>query len=387
MTRLLLFVTRFPPEFVGTAQYALLLANGLARRADLAVTVLAPAYAGRNWPDESLPFCVRRDPALVARPVVLRYPRSTRALLRALAEVRPDVLWAINGMATRVAGRVAGQLELPVLGTLHGTDMARRLPGRNPWTWLESRWQRRFYRRAGLLLTNSAFTHDLALSKGIAADKLRVVRLGVPLPADPEAVRQRARLAHPEWCDHPLVLTVGRLVPQKGHRLLLEAMATVLPTRPEVRHVIVGDGPERPALEAQIARLGIASQVQLVGRLAPGTLDELYSLATVFALTSHQVAGQVEGMGYVFLEAAAWGVPAVATRHGGIPEAVLDGVTGALVPAQAPAIAAALAHLLDDSPRRQQMAAAARARVSNEMGLERMIEAAAAAIDQVRAGA
>jgi glycosyltransferase involved in cell wall biosynthesis len=387
LTRLLLFVTRFPPEFVGTAQYALLLANGLARRADLAVTVLAPAYAGRDWPDEALPFSVRRNPALVSRPVVCRYPRSTRALVQALAEVRPDVLWAVNGMATRVAGRVARQLAVPVLGTLHGTDMARRLPGRNPWTWLESRWQRRFYQRAGLLLTNSTFTHDLAVSKGIATDKLRVVRLGVPLPAAAEAVRRRARLAHPEWCDRPLVLTVGRLVPQKGHRLLLDAMAAVLPARPEVRHVIVGDGPERPALAAQIARLGLASQVQLVGRVPPEALDELYSLATVFALTSHQVAGQVEGMGYVFLEAAAWGVPAVATRHGGIPEAVLDGVTGALVPAHAPAVAAALTHLLDNPARRQEMAAAAQARVRGEMSLERMIEAAAAAIDQVKGGA
>lgn len=386
MIRLLLFVTRFPPEYVGTAQYTALLADGLARCADLEVTVLAPAYPGRTWSDAGLPYRVIRAPGLASRLVAARYPCSVRALRRSLAELRPDVLWAVNGMATRVAGIVADELRPPVIGTIHGTDIARRLPGRTPWTWLESVYQRRFYARADRLLTNSKFTHDLAVGKGLAPEKLQVIRLGVAAPSDPEGVRRRARERHPELVDRPIVLTVGRLVKQKGHRLLLSAMAEVLPRRPQALHLVVGDGPEREALQARVRALGLERQVLLTGRLPQETLEEYYALARVFALTSHEVASYVEGMGFVFLEAAAWGLPAVATQHGGIPEAVADGESGFLVPAETSPIAARLGLLLDDEPLCRRMAERASERVREELSLERMVREAVAVVHAVLAG-
>jgi glycosyltransferase involved in cell wall biosynthesis len=374
--RLLLFVTRFPPEYVGTAQYTVLLADGLARYADLDVTVLAPAYPGRTWSDAGLPYRVIRAPGLASRLVAARYPYAVQALRRTLNELRPDLLWAVNGMATRVAGIMAGRLPLPVIGTIHGTDIARRLPGRTPWTWLESLCQRRFYARADRLLTNSKFTHDLAVGKGLAPDRLQIIRLGVAAPSDPEGIRRRARERHPELVDRPIVLTVGRLVRQKGHRLLLSAMAELLPSRPQALHLVVGDGPEKEALQTQVRSLGLERQVLLTGRLPQETLEEYYALARVFALTSHEVSSYVEGMGFVFLEAAAWGLPAVATQHGGIPEAVADGESGFLVPAEVAPIVARLGLLLDDESLCRRISERAAERVRGELSLERMIREA-----------
>lgn len=373
MIKLLLFSTRFPPEAVGTARYTALLAEGLARRTGIEVKVLAPAYRNYRPEDADLPYAVRRVPGMASRFIPQRYWRAYRALRQALAELNPDLLWAANGMATRVAGMIADRLALPLIGTLHGTDIARRLPGRSLWTWIESAYQRRFYARADYLVANSYFTRDLAIRKGIPAGKVQVIHLGVPAPPV-ELVRQRARQRHPDLADRPLVLTVGRLVRQKGHRLLLQAMAQVLASRPQVLHLIVGDGPERQALAAQARRLGCAAQIRLTGRLPSETRDECYALARVFALTSHAVASQVEGLGFVFLEAAAWGLPALGTRHGGIPEAIQDGRTGFLVDPDPDQIAARLGQLLDDEALCRQLAANAYQRVREEFSLEQMID-------------
>jgi phosphatidylinositol alpha-1,6-mannosyltransferase len=370
--KLLLFTTRFAPESVGTARYVELLAGGLVHRG-LDLRVLAPAYRPAHPEDQALPYPVERISGGNASFIPWRYQRARAALQRAVAQWRPEVVWAANGMATRVAGTLLGELEMPLLGTVHGTDVARRLPGNTPWTWLESVAQRRFYAHAKRLLTNSAFTRQLLLDKGVDPAKVQVVHLGVELPAGAEETRARAPGRHPEWQGRPLLLTVGRLVQQKGHRLLIQAMRQVVDRVPQALHLIVGEGPERLSLVRQIGELGLGANVLLLGRVNEETLRDCYALAWAFALTSHEVKSYVEGMGFVFLEAAAWGVPAVGTRHGGISEAIDEGQTGFLVSPQGPEeIAMRLVELLGNEGRSRQLGRQARTRVEEHFNVERM---------------
>ena len=370
--KLLIFTTRFAPENVGTARYVELLAGGLARRG-VQLKVLAPAYGNTHLEDAGREYPVERIPGGNTSFIPWRYQRIRAGLSRVVAQWRPEVVWAANGMATRVAGTLLGQLTMPLIGTVHGTDVARRLPGSTPWTWLESVPQRRFYTRARRLLTITRFTRQVLVGKGVDPEKVKVVHLGVVLPAGVEETRAGAPARHPEWQGRPLLLTVGRLVKQKGHRLLLQAMRQVADRVPQVLHLIVGDGPEQPALARQIEDLGLGDNVLLLGRVSEETLRDCYALAWAFALTSHEVKSYVEGMGLVFLEAASWGVPSVGTRHGGIPEAILDGQTGFLVdPAQPTQLAARLSYLLEDRERSRQLGLAAQAHVAANFNVERM---------------
>lgn len=360
---------------MGTARYTALLAGGLARRPGLHLTVLAPSYGRAHPEDQTLGYPVERIPGGNCRFIPQRYWRARQALRQGVARLRPDVVWAANGMATRVAGSLSDELQVPLIGTVHGTDVARRLPGNNPWTWLESVPQRRFYERAGRLLTNSHFTRDLVVGKGVEAEKVQVVHLGVELPQGVEERRCRAAERHAEWQGRPLLLSVGRLVKQKGHRLLLQAVEQVARQRPGMLHLIVGDGPERGALAAEIRRLGLGQNARLLGRVDDQELRDCYALSWAFALTSHAVRSYVEGMGFVFLEAASWGLPAMGTRHGGIPEVILDGQTGFLVdPGRPEEIAGRLDQLLGDEEECRQMGVRARAHIEHSFSVERMVE-------------
>jgi phosphatidyl-myo-inositol dimannoside synthase len=129
----------------------------------------------------------------------------------------------------------------------------------------------------------------------------------------------------------PRILFVGRLVKRKGADLLLEAFAPLLSPFPRLMLDIVGDGPEMSHLRVQASELGIEGAVVFHGTLRGERLWQLYARASMLVLPSRSSEYDVEGFGTVFLEAGIFGVPSVGTRTGGIPEAVIDGVTGRLV--------------------------------------------------------
>jgi glycosyltransferase involved in cell wall biosynthesis len=164
----------------------------------------------------------------------------------------------------------------------------------------------------------------------------------------------------------PLVGTVAVLREQKRLDLWLAAARTVADALPAARFAIVGDGPLRGELEAEAARLGIAGRVTFTG-LRPDV--RAYHHAFDLFLAS----SQFEGLPLALLEAMAAGRPVVATRVGGVPEAVDDGVEGLLVPPGDPAaLAAAALSLLADPARARALAAAARRRVAADFGVARM---------------
>ncbi|SFD71925.1 glycosyltransferase family 4 protein [Roseivivax sediminis] len=156
------------------------------------------------------------------------------------------------------------------------------------------------------------------------------------------------------------LLFVGRLAAVKGVPLLLDALAALAPERPELRLTLIGDGPERAALEAQAARLGIAKRCAFLGFRGQAEVAEALREADMLVLPSF-----AEGVPVVLMEAMAAQVPVVTTRIAGVPELVEDGVHGRLVaPGDGATLQDAIGTLLDDPEARARMGAAGRAKVA-----------------------
>ncbi|MBF0181675.1 MAG: TIGR03088 family PEP-CTERM/XrtA system glycosyltransferase [Magnetococcales bacterium] len=197
---------------------------------------------------------------------------------------------------------------------------------------------------------------------GVPSGKVCFISNGVTLP------QQNAR--HPSASGETIIGTVGRMWSIKDHPNLVHAffrLSQLAPQRP-LRLMIVGDGPERPAVQALIDRLGIADRVRITGWRPDAR--ELMANFDLFVLSS-----QAEGTPLTILEAMAASLPVVATRVGGVPDLVVDGQTGALVPpGDAEALARAMLPYLDPELAARH-GAAGRARIAEQFSLTAMVEA------------
>jgi glycosyltransferase involved in cell wall biosynthesis len=210
-------------------------------------------------------------------------------------------------------GRALGR---PVVITGRGTDLNLipdyALPRRM------IRWAAR--EAAGLVTVCTALKETL-VALGVPAEKVRVLRNGVDLarfrPVERPASRARLGL------EGPTLLSVGHLIPRKGHDLVIESLAH-LP--PEVGLLIAGDGPEEEALRALATAKGVAGRVRFLGRLAHGALRDVYEAADILVLASSR-----EGWANVLLEAMACGTPVVASNVWGTPEVVASESAGLLM--------------------------------------------------------
>jgi phosphatidylinositol alpha-1,6-mannosyltransferase len=186
-------------------------------------------------------------------------------------------------------------------------------------------------------------------------------------PADPAHARTvRAELG---FTGDPLILGMARMVKRKNMEGVLRAFPAVLRHHPDARLVLAGDGPERGRLRQLAAELGCAARVSLPGIIRHEPFIRahgisIYSIADVFAMPCLGSARDVEGFGIVYLEAGACEVPVIGSRVGGIPDAVVEGVTGLLVdPARPEDLEAALLDLLARPDRGRSLGVAARARI------------------------
>ena len=218
------------------------------------------------------------------------------------------------------------------------------------------------------VITNSDYERNKLIHNGLKAGKVATVHNGMylsdeELGANPIEVRREMSLSF----DWPLIVHVARLAKQnKGHRFMFAAMTIIAKHFPNAHLLVVGDGPLRESLEATSRDLGVASNVHFVG--AHRDVGRFYAAADIVVLPSI-----LETFGNVSIEAMAFGKPVVASRVGGIPEVVIDGQTGLLVPPKDPnAIAAAILQLLRDPALRQRMGEAGRARMQKHFTMDRV---------------
>jgi phosphatidylinositol alpha-1,6-mannosyltransferase len=160
-----------------------------------------------------------------------------------------------------------------------------------------------------------------------------------------------------------VIVSVGRLVHRKGQDKLLEALPNILRHHPDVVLLFVGVGPRRKKLDYLVKKLELAEYVRFVGRVSYEKLPEYFQLGDLFAMPSRsRLAGlEVEGLGIVYLEASACGIPVVAGASGGAPDAVIQGTTGVVVDGtKVKDISAAINELLDNPQKLAKMGVAGR---------------------------
>lgn len=213
--------------------------------------------------------------------------------------------------------------------------------------------------RADAIIAVSRFTRD-ALVKDMNVSPARICLLenGVDTHRFAPGLASQPLLDRFGLSGKKIVLEVGRLVPRKGFDHTLQAWPDVLAAVPDAHLLIVGDGPQGPALRAQTEQLGLSGSVTFAGALDDADLLSAYRSATIFAMPNRTMPdGDTEGFGLVFLEANACGLAVVGGRAGGAVEAVRENETGLLVDGWQPdSIAHALIRLLTDDALRARLA-------------------------------
>jgi len=348
MKRLLITLT-FPPDVGGMQSFAY---QRCLRAGDEPV-VLAPWHPGSDEFDAIQPFPVLRwRPFLGSVPGLKRLGQLLQPLPLAVQLLRQGGFDAIECWQPLPLGLTAWLLKciyhLPVIIWSHGSDLLRvqRLPGGRAvlrWTLSQADW----------LIANSKATQVQMERLGQDPARIRVIHPPVEYErfhpeVDPTPIRVRHAVG-----DAPIILTVARLVEKKGIDSVLRALPSVLHAVPEVRYLIIGDGPLRLQLQALAKELGVAKHVLFVGAVEHNDPDlpRYYSACDVYVMPSRPLPshGEVESFGMVYLEAGACGKPVVAGRGGGVEEAVEDGVTGLLVdPLDVNEIANAIVRVLED---------------------------------------
>lgn len=334
--------------------------EGFVQAQATGLTRYAPIMVGLEDKGNAVPAL--KGGLLVAdRPLWVRLGR-VGALAERLRGHGPALVHAHFATDGLIALPLARALGVPLVTTLHGHDVHRSrlamlLSGRLSWQ-RYALVRRRLIAGGRLFLTVSDALRRKAIAQGFPPARTLTHYLGVDLG------RFTRGAAEPG-----LVLHVGRLVEKKGTSVLIDAIGRL----PRTRLAIVGDGPLRGALERQAAGLG--ERVRFLGALPPADVAEWMRRAWLLAAPSVTARdGDAEGLPTVIAEAAAASLPAVGTDHAGIPEAIIEGRTGFIVPERdAEALAARIGTLLASADLRGRMGAAARELAEERFDLTRQI--------------
>ncbi|MEZ4559218.1 MAG: glycosyltransferase [Caldilineaceae bacterium] len=310
------------------------------------------------------------------------FAAGIRSVRRDAAHLRPDVLhahWLLpNGF---IAAQASRSLGIPLAVSVPGSDA--QVAAKNA---LFRRMARATFDQADLLTANSASLRDAVIALGADPAKFDMIIYGT----DPDALRPdahgvadlRAQLNIDD--DDVMLLAVGRMVYKKGFDDLLCALTDPALDGRAVVAVMVGDGDQRAAWEQLAADLGVAAQVRWAGTVPKDRIGVYYNAADVLVMPS--VSKPADGLNVCVLDAMSCAKPVVGSDVAGNPLAVVDGVTGRLVPEQNPAaLAAALAELVADPHRRAAMGAAGRQRIETELGWPHLARRYIAHFERMRA--
>jgi len=323
---------------------------------------ILPAARVRGIPAEGLPIEAKKLPGLAA---VRRWLAREGAAFDVINTHSSTDAWLVAIACATLRGMP------PVVRTRHVST-----PVNNSAT---TRW---LYTRATahLVVTGEALKAQLVRDNGYDPARITSVRTGIDLarfrPLDRDAARARLSVDA-----RPAVAIVATLRDWKGHDDLLDAWLLLRARVPGWQLLVIGDGPRRAHLEGRVATLGLAQDVRFTGN--QDDVPAWFACADITTLPSY---GD-EGVPQSLMQAAACGLPAVTTPIGAIPEAVVDGETGLLVPPRSPpALAAALERLMTDPQLRARMGAAAHAYAQANFGIDRMLDAMEAVFARVAGG-
>ena len=361
MGRTLVITNDFPPRPGGIQTFG----YEIVRRVDPeSVTVLTSNWEGAAEFDAAQDFKIVR-----ANTQTLVPSKSTLSMAREIV-VAENITRVLFGAAAPL-GLLASSLRKLGVQNIVGMTQGHETG------WAMTPGTRQALRKIGndtdYLTYISEYTHKKiakALSPAAAARMRRIVP-GVDTnefsPANLSSGNQlRTELG---WTDRPVIVCVSRLMARKGQDELIRALPKIHQTAPNASLIIVGDGPYRKDLERLVKKLGLESFVHLTGKVSQAELSKWYAAGDIFAMPCRTRMGgwDVEGLGIVFLEGSATGLPVIAGDSGGAVDAVIDGETGYLVDGTNTAeIAGRIAYLFANPDIAKKMGEAGRNWVTQE---------------------
>jgi glycosyltransferase involved in cell wall biosynthesis len=348
--RILLLVTL--AETGGAQTYVRVLASALAGHFDVTVAAHGDGPLRRAVETAGATFVPLRQ---MRREVGLRDLVALVELALLMRRLRPHIVHASSSKAGVVGRLAAGLTRVPIrVFTVHGWAFNAHAGARSRLYELAERIVRPF---TTLTICVSDSERDAGLAaRTCVAERSVVIRTGIDAASFPVARPADAL---------PAIVAVGRLRAPKDPVSLVRALALL---QGPFHATLVGDGPDRPVVDEEVRRADLAGSVLLAGER--DDVAEILASSAIFVLSSRSEALPVS-----VLEAMAAGLPVVATRVGGVPELVVDGETGLLVPPADPrALAAALQRLVDEPELRARLGAAGRARVEERFALESFLQ-------------
>lgn len=295
-------------------------------------------------------------------------------LVDRLAELKPDLVHVYYGHKAVKYRRMLESAGIPWLVSFHGVDVVKFMDDPEYVAGLK-----RVFAEARLVLGRSESLLDRLRELGCPEEKLRINR--TPVPMETITFRQRSAPEDGDW----RLFQACRLIPKKGLLTTLKALPAVVEKWPRLKFVIAGTGPDEKRLREAIAAAGLETNVELLGWIDQDQLREELARAHVFLHPSELTDTEdQEGVPNSMVEAMAAGLPVIGTMHGGIPEAVTDGIDGYLVPEKDPqALASAILRLLGDPKTLSRFSGQAHCSVREKFGFARQIAALEACYREV----
>ncbi len=351
----------FPPRVGGSGRWLYELFTRTAPRDTL---VIAGKDNGTAAFDAAAPMAIRRstltlrDWGVVSWRGWRTYGKYTGRIARLLRSTGVESIYCGRVLPEGWIGlRLRRKRGLDYNVFVHGEELNTLRTSRQL-TWMAQR----VFDRARRIIANSQNTAAILTEQWtVDPQRLAVLYPGVDTqryrPAEPDAAA-RAALG---WADRPVILTVGRLQKRKGHDRLIAAIKQLKQGHPQILLAVVGDGPERDALQAQVDHHELHDHVIFHGPLDDEQLLQAYQQCDLFVLANRTERGDFEGFGIVLLEAQACGKPVIAGETGGTRETLQSGQTGLLVDANnSAALDLAIDGLLNNPAERRRMGEAAR---------------------------
>ncbi|HEX6452318.1 MAG TPA: glycosyltransferase family 4 protein [Trebonia sp.] len=375
MRRTLIVTNDFPPRQGGIQSFIHSLALRLPPDR---LTVYAPKWDGAAEFDRAQPFEVVRHPTSLMLPVPSVTNRAVAIARRTGAEAVVFGAAAPLGLITPSLRRAGVERAV---GITHGHEAGwAALPGARALlhrigeeTDVITYLGEYFRVRVSQALSTRAAARMLRLAPGVDAARFS------PDPAAGQAVRERYGLA-----GRPVVVCVSRLVPRKGQDTLIRAWPEVVRQVPGAALVIVGGGQHRATLRRLSERMGVSPHVTFTGPVPADELPAHYAAGDVFAMPCRTRRGglDVEGLGIVYLEASAAGLPVIGGDSGGAPDAIAEGESGYVVPGRdVAALAARVTELLSDPAKARAMGEKGRAWVERDWSWDQAAARLRAIID------
>jgi len=272
-----------------------------------------------------------------------------------------------EGFVGWVVARLTGR---PLIIYSHGEELT---------TWRQAMKKRAMawtYRHADLVVANSEFTRDELVKLGVAPGKIALLYPGVDVDRfRPGLPYDDLKVSIGLVTGEKLIVSVGRLSRRKGFDQVIRSLPLLMQRGLAVHYAVIGIGEDRDYLQSLTWELGVSDRVHFLGHVAPDDLARWYNAADVAAMPNREIAGDTEGFGMVFLEAAACAKPTVAGLAGGTGAAVIDGVTGLRVDgASTEAVADALGRLLRDPVLAKELGVQGYARALRDFSWQQVAE-------------